>query len=70
MSGTKQKKSQNQRVREVLQSGKSLTQAQARTRGIMSLSSRVNELRQSGVAIDSVPYTNRDGRTVVRYQLS
>jgi hypothetical protein len=46
-----------------------MTQAQARTWGIMSLSSRVNELRQAGEPITSTVYTNRQGRKVVRYQL-
>jgi len=63
------KPSQNERVLKTLREGKTLTQAQARTRGILSLSSRVNELRQAGVRIASVPYRNRSGRTVVRYQM-
>lgn len=65
----KVRKTQNQRVLETFQAGRSLTQAQARVRGIKSLSSRVNELRQAGHPIDAVPYTNREGRTVVRYQM-
>lgn len=75
MSGTKTtrpkttKPSQLERIMATLRKGQTLTQAQARTRGIMSLSSRVNELRQAGEPIASVVYTNRSGRKVVRYQL-
>lgn len=64
------KPTQLERILNTLKLGKTMTQAQARTRGIRSLSSRVNELRNQGVSITSVPYRNRDGRTVVRYQLA
>lgn len=63
------KPSQLDRILTTLRSGKSMTQAQARARGIKSLSSRVNELRNQGVPISSVPYRNREGRTVVQYRL-
>jgi hypothetical protein len=64
------KPTQKDRILTTLRQGKTLTQAQARARGIMSLSSRVNELRQSGVSIASTAYQNRAGQTVVRYSLS
>lgn len=72
MSGSSKttKPSQLDRIMSTLRSGKSMTQAQARTRGIKSLSARVNELRQQGESISSVPYRNRDGRTVVQYRLA
>jgi hypothetical protein len=69
VSATVAKPSQTERVLAELRKGRTLTQAQARTRGIMSLSSRVNELRQKGVPIASVPYRNKAGRTVVQYRM-
>lgn len=63
------KPTQLERIMNTLRKGQSLTQAQARTRGIKSLSSRVNELRQAGEPIASVVYTNRQGRKVVQYRL-
>lgn len=60
---------QLERIMLTLRKGGTLTQAQARTRGIMSLSSRVSELRQAGEPITSDVYTNKQGRTVVKYRL-
>jgi hypothetical protein len=63
------KPSQKDRVLKMLRGGKTLTQAQARTYNILSLSARVNELRREGVPIASVP-VRRQGRTVVRYVMA
>jgi len=65
----KVKLSQKQRIMNILNSGRKLTQAQARTYNIMSLSSRVNELRRDhNEPIDSVPYRRRkDHRMIVQY---
>lgn len=67
---SKFKPSQKARIMKILATGRKLTQAQARTYNIMSLSSRVNELRRADVPINSLPYRRRDGRTVVQYQLA
>lgn len=69
-SKSKTRANQKQRILEILGTGRKLTQAQAKNNyNILSLSSRVNELRRSGVAINSVPYRNKTGRTVVQYQM-
>jgi len=67
------KSNQREKVLALLQSGKSLTQAQGRQRGIQSLSSRVNELRRQDVPITSERFTKKvDGKkfSFVRYTLS
>ncbi len=64
------KPNQKQRVLLYLRDGRTLTQAKARTYRIKSLSSCVNKLRRSGVPITSTPYVNRQGRTVVRYEMT
>jgi hypothetical protein len=62
---------QKQRVLKLLRAGRKLTQAQAREKfGIMSLSSRVNELRHDGVSITATPYRQKDRPTVVKYHLA
>jgi Helix-turn-helix domain len=61
-------KTQKEKILEVLGSGRKLTQKQARaTYKIQSLSSRVSELRDDGHQIDTVPYTDKSGHTVVQY---
>jgi hypothetical protein len=69
MSNSKVKLTQKERIMKTLLAGGRITQAQARNRGIMSLSSRVNELRHDGVPIKSSPYINRKGYTAVQYHL-
>lgn len=61
---------QKDKILNRLARGQTLTVAQAEKMNIMSLSSRVNELRKDGHPITSVPYRTRDGRTVVRYSLA
>lgn len=61
---------QTERVLATLRSGKTLTSAQARQRGIMRLSARVFELREAGVNVVSVPYTSKSGAQAVRYALA
>ena len=61
---------QTQRVLSTLQNGKSLTAAQARTRGINRLSARIFEIRSEGHNVLSVPYTNANGNTAVKYVLA
>jgi Helix-turn-helix domain len=71
---TQSRLTQKQRILKTLKSRK-LTQEQAKQRfGIMSLSSRVRELRDDGFPIISHPYQRKlpDGRkvTAVRYSLA
>ena len=62
---------QLQRVLSKLQSGKSLTSAQARSWGIQRLPARIHELREeAGLNIVSTPYTNREGFRSVKYTLA
>ena len=61
-------KTQNERILNLLVRGKKLTQAQARTYNIASLSSRVNELRKAGHEISTTPVVRR-GRVVAQYHL-
>lgn len=63
------KQTQKDRVLNRLREGKTLTQAQARTWNILSLSSTVTKLRRAGHPIDTEPFRNRRGRTVSRYSL-
>jgi hypothetical protein len=63
------RQTQNERILNLLNKGRKLTSAQARTYNIMSLSCRVNELRQRGHDISISPYKRRDGRVVVQYHL-
>jgi hypothetical protein len=65
----KVKQSQKARVLNMLRAGRKLTQAQARTWNILSLSSTVTKLRHDGYDIDIEPFRNRRGRTVARYSL-
>lgn len=58
---------QNERILSQLESGKTLTSAQARSRGIMRLAARIHELREQGYRIQSTPYTTRDGFRAVKY---
>lgn len=51
-------KPQTQTVLKALQSGKSLTEKQARTFGVKSLRARVSELRREGFPV----YTNSDAK--------
>ncbi len=64
------KPTQKEWVLSYLRNGRTLTQAQARTYRIASLSSRVNELRRAGVPITSTPFVNRKNRKVVRYEMT
>jgi len=61
--------SQTQRVLQTLRSGKTLTVAQARTRGILNLRARINDLRQSGVNVRSTRFTTRNGGSAARYSI-
>ena len=63
-------KTQTQRVLETLQTGKTLTSAQARSRGIQRLSARIFELRQDNHNVLSVPYVNKQGMNAVKYALA
>lgn len=65
----KTKTTQTTRILSVLKSGKTLTSAQMRARGIMSPRKRISELRASGVKIVSVKYRNNRGNTAVRYSM-
>ena len=63
-------KTQLEKIMGALESGKSLTAAQARSRfGIANLRARICELRDKGFYITSNQYTTRDGRRVVKYSL-
>ena len=64
------KPSQKARVEKWLREGKTLTQAQARTYRIKSLSSVVNKLRRSHIPITSTLVCNRRGKIVVRYEMT
>jgi hypothetical protein len=59
---------QTQRVLSTLRSGKTLTSAQARTRGILRLAARIHEIRESGVAVQTT-FVNRNGSRTARYSL-
>ena len=61
---------QEQRILATLSSGKTLTSAQARQRGIMRLSARIFSLRSEGHNIVSVPYTAKSGVQAVKYALA
>ncbi len=61
-------KTQNERILNLFRKGKKLTQAQARTYNIASLSSRVNELRKAGHDIATTPVVRR-GRVIAQYHL-
>lgn len=60
---------QKQRILNLLNKGKRITQAQARTYNILSLSSRINELRRAGHEISVTPVKRRDGRIVAQYHM-
>ena len=72
----KKKPTQNERILSLLTSGKTLTKEQAAVKyKILSLTSRIAELRGQGVAIDAKRARVRDRatgevRTVVRYGLA
>lgn len=59
---------QTQRILSTLQSGRTLTTAQARTRGIGRLSARIFDLRSSGVKVQTT-YVTRNGVRTARYSL-
>jgi len=62
---------QRERVLNVLKAGRTLTAAEALSRyGIANLRARIDELRQDGVRINSVPYTKRNGARAVKYELA
>jgi hypothetical protein len=62
---------QRERVLNVLKSGRTLTAAEALSRyGIVNLRARIDELRQDGVRINSVPYTKKTGARAVKYTLA
>jgi hypothetical protein len=62
---------QRERVLNVLKSGRTLTAAEALSRyGIVNLRARIDELRQDGVRINSVPYTKKTGARAVKYALA
>jgi len=60
---------QTQKILTTLRSGKTLTVAQARTRGILNLTARIDELRQSGVKVRTTRFTTRNGGSAARYSL-
>ena len=64
------KQTQNIRILKTLRNGKTLTAAQAASRGIVRLRSRIHELRSAGVNIQSVPYTKTTGVKAVKYMLA
>jgi hypothetical protein len=59
---------QTQRVLQTLRSGKTLTTAQARTRGIGRLSARIFDLRSSGVNVNTT-FVTRSGVRTARYSI-
>ena len=62
---------QRERVLNVLKSGRTLTAAEALSRyGIANLRARIDELRQEGVRINSVPYVKKTGARAVKYVLA
>lgn len=62
---------QRERVLNILRSGRTLTAAEALSRyGIVNLRARIDELRQEGVRINSVPYTRKTGSRAVKYVLA
>jgi hypothetical protein len=61
--------SQKVRVRRTLVSGKTLTTAQARARGISRLAARVFDLRSEGVNVRTTLVTTRSGSRIAKYSL-
>jgi hypothetical protein len=62
---------QRERVLNVLKSGRTLTAAEALSRyGIVNLRARIDELRQEGFRINSVPYTKKNGARAVKYEMA
>jgi len=60
---------QTQRVLNTLRSGKTLTVAQGRTRGILNLRARIDDLRQSGVKVNSTYFRTKNGGRAAKYSL-
>jgi hypothetical protein len=61
---------QSQKILEVLRRGSILTAPVARSQyGIQNLRARICELRDEGVAIQSVPYVRKNGTEGVKYVL-
>jgi hypothetical protein len=62
---------QTEKVAKYLRAGRSITAREALARfDIKNLRSRICELRQGGMRIDSVPYTRKDGVSAVKYVMA
>lgn len=59
------RKSQNERILATLETGKGITEAQARSRGIQNLRARVAELRAEGVSVETTQTQKGDLKYVL-----
>lgn len=61
---------QAEKVAQYLKAGRTLTAREALSRwDVKNLRARVSELRASGMKINSIPYTRKDGVVAVKYMM-
>lgn len=62
---------QAEKVAEYLKAGRTLTAREALARwDVRNLRARISELRASGMNINTIPYTRKDGVSAVKYVMA